>query len=111
MNFETHQNDGVAVVDVIGTLDVATATELTDYLGTLLKRFPKKVILNLEGVGYMASSGLAMLVSSLKKSKEMRVPFAICGMSPAVLNEVKTTGLGDILPIYQDVKEAEKALD
>lgn len=106
MPYEVKEKNGATVVEVQGELDVAAATELGQHLNSLLKKFPKVLVLDLEGVGYIASSGLAMLVSALKKSREMRVQFAICGLSPFVRRSVEVTALNEVLPIYEDVNEA-----
>ncbi|MBW7939474.1 MAG: STAS domain-containing protein, partial [Candidatus Omnitrophica bacterium] len=102
--------DGSMVVEVTGELDVAGSAELTEFINNTLKKFPKRVILNLDGVGYMASSGLAMLVAVLKKSREMRVMFGICGLSPVVRHSIEVTALHEILPIFSDVTEAIRKL-
>jgi anti-anti-sigma factor len=111
MTYELREVAGATVVEVIGDLDVAVATELSEHLNLIFKKFPKKVVLNLEGVGYMASSGLAMLVSSLRKSKEFRVSFGICGLSPVVKQAVEVTALHEVLPIYLDVNDALRRLN
>ena len=111
MEFDISEESHATVVRILGELDVANATELSDYLNCLFKKFPRRVILNLEGVNYIASSGLAMLVSALKKSRETRVPFAICGLSPLARKAVEMTTLHEILPIYSNVAESLKKLE
>jgi anti-sigma B factor antagonist len=111
MSFETREVGGAMVVEVTGELDVANATGLAEHLNGVFKKFPKKVILDLDGVGYMASSGLAMLVSALRKSREMRVVFGICGLSPIVRQSVEVTALHEILPIYSDVNDALRRMN
>ncbi len=111
MELEVLEKSNATIVQIDGELDVANAMELSDNLTVLFKKFPKRVILNLEGVNYIASTGLAMLVSALKKSKETRVPFAICGLSPVAKKAVEMTTLDEILPIYTDVKESLKNLE
>lgn len=111
MPYQTKEIAGAVVVEVIGELDVGHATELSEYLTGVFKKFPRKVVLDLEGVGYMASSGLAMLVSALKKSRETRVLFGICGLSTVVRHSLEVTSLNEILPIYGDVNEALRNLN
>ena len=67
MDFKVSEKNNATIVQINGELDVANAMELSDYLTGLFKKFPKRVILNLETVNYIASSGLAMLVAALKK--------------------------------------------
>lgn len=111
MELEITEKNNATIVQINGELDVANAMELSEHLTQLFKKFPKRVILNLEAVNYIASSGLAMLVSALKKSRETRVPFAICGLSPLARKAVETTTLHEILPIYKDVTESLKKLE
>lgn len=106
MDYQVTEKKNATIVQINGELDVANAMELSDYLTGLFKKFPKRVILNLEAVNYIASSGLAMLVAALKKSRETRVPFAICGLSPMARKAVEMTTLHEILPIYENVDES-----
>ncbi len=111
MSFQTREVGGATVVEVTGELDVANATDLAEHLNGLFKKFPRKVILDLDGVGYMASSGLAMLVSALRKSREMRVDFGVCGLSPIVRKSVEVTALNEVLPIFLDLNDALKKMN
>jgi anti-sigma B factor antagonist len=110
MAYHAHTKEGTTVVEVQGELDVATATELSEFLIEVMKKFPQKLILDLGGVRFMASSGLAMLISTLKRSKESRIAFGVCGLSPVVRQTVEITTLHEILPIFDDVKEADASL-
>jgi len=106
MPYQAQTKNGTTVVKVQGDLDVATATELSEFLAHVIKRFPKKLILDLNGVRFLASSGLAMLISALKKASESRVAFGICGLSPVVRQTIEVTTLHEILPIFEDVQDA-----
>jgi len=110
MPYLTKERNSATIVEVSGELDVAAATHLREYMGGLFKKAPGKVILDLSGVGYMASSGLAMLIAAIKNAKECRVPFGVCGVSPVVRHSLEVAELHAILPIFNDITEAIRDL-
>jgi anti-sigma B factor antagonist len=110
MPYQARNKGDLTVIEVVGELDVATATELSEYLRGVMKKFPKKLVLDLSGVRFMASSGLAMLISTLKRSKESRISFGICGLTPVVRQTIEVTTLHEVLPIFDDVDDADQAL-
>lgn len=110
MPYHTRTEDQTTIIEVIGELDVATATQLSEYVAQVVKKYPEKLVLDLSGVKFMASSGLAMLISALKKTKEARVPFGICGLSPVVRQTIQVTTLDEVLPIFDSVEDAAKNL-
>lgn len=107
-NINTRDVNGCVAVEILGELDVANSLALEKYLAGVFKKFPQGVILDMSGVNYIASSGLAALISILRKSKETRVPFAICCLTPFVRQSLEVTNLRDVLPIYKDCDSASR---
>jgi anti-anti-sigma factor len=86
---------GVFVVTVGGELDIATAPVLERALTEVAGGQPQSVLLELENVTFVDSSGLRVLVEFRNRfgSREPAVPFLIDGMSPAVERLLEISGL------------------
>jgi anti-sigma B factor antagonist len=64
------------------------------------------VIIDFSKVDYLDSSGMGMLLSLQKKSKDKEL--RLCGLNDAVANLLKLTKLDTIFKIYDTVEEALK---
>ena len=60
-------HDGWRVLRLAGEIDVATAPGLRDRLVQLLGQGPPRLVVDLDGVTFLDSMGLAALVSGLKR--------------------------------------------
>jgi anti-sigma B factor antagonist len=97
-----------AVVAVTGEIDALTVGRLREALDAgLAKASSPKVVLDLSGVSFLASSGLAALVEGAtdlsKRGGWLRV---VAGSQRAVVRALEVTGLDGMLPNYPSVPDA-----
>ena len=90
------KSDGTLSVSLSGRLNSATAAQTEDALRTLLqKEQPEKLVLNCEGLEYIASAGLRILLR-LKKA----VPaLELTNVTPEVYEIFEMTGFTEMFPI------------
>src|SRR5882672_6153193 len=69
----SHPAADVCVVHVRGEVDMFTAPLLHEWLGTHLGKVSPHVVVDLEGVEFLDSSGLHALVSGARRAKETGV--------------------------------------
>jgi anti-sigma B factor antagonist len=94
-----------AVVVASGEIDIATAPTLREALLTA-SRASTRVVLDLTGVTFLDSSGLAVLIQALKSGdQEQEVP-RLVGPRPLVRRVLDITRLSQKLPIHETVAEA-----
>jgi anti-sigma B factor antagonist len=94
------------VVDVAGEVDVFTAPKLRDSIIGLLTDGKTHIVVNLEAVGFMDSTGLGVLVGGLKRVKERDGVLAIAGAQGTVLRVLNVTGLNAVFPMHATVESA-----
>jgi anti-anti-sigma factor len=87
--------DRTAVVSVIGEIDLATVDIVNAAMAGALEREPGRLVFDLSGVGFIDSSGIAVLLRA-RKSVEL---VQIRDPSTAVRRVLEVTGLTEILPI------------
>ena len=98
-----------AVVDVKGEIDVYTAPKLREKLIELVSEGSYDVVVNLEGVDFLDSTGLGVLVGALKRVKAHDGSLALVCTQDKILKIFKITGLTKVFPIHSSVDEAAGA--
>lgn len=94
------------VVDVKGEVDVYTAPKLRETFVDLVEKGTYKIVVNLEGVEFLDSTGLGVLVGGLKRVKSHDGLLALVCTKPKILKVFSITGLAKVFPIHDSVPEA-----
>jgi anti-sigma B factor antagonist len=96
----------VSLVYITGSLTSFEVSGLRTTISSLLQQGRKKIILNLDGLRYLDSSGIGELVRNymtvIKAGGEMKV----VGLKPKVEEIFKVTQLHQIFQEFQDETEA-----
>jgi len=71
LKLEHHTTDGIEVVDVEGEIDVYTAPRLRELLIDLVNGGHYQLVVNMEKVEFLDSTGLGVLVGGLKRRPEV----------------------------------------
>jgi anti-sigma B factor antagonist len=80
---ERTSQDGVELVQVEGEVDIATASRLISVLNSSVADAIRSVIVDLSRVGFMDSTGLALLINANRRLSLRRKGFAvICPPGP-----------------------------
>lgn len=106
LTLEVKKRGDFAVLDVSGEVDVFTAPKLREQLITLVEAGSKDIIVNLEGVEFLDSTGLGVLVAGLKRVKTADGTLSIVCTKEKVLKVFKITGLTKVFPIHESVDRA-----
>lgn len=93
---------GMHRIHVKGTLELATAEVLRNHVAQAMKAGHVHLILDLNDVKYMDSSGLAVLLGTLRRVRERHGSLRlVCNVRP-VLRLLALTGIDRLLPIHPD---------
>ena len=84
-----------AVVRLSGRIDVDSSPDLRHRLRTLLSEeaLPQTIIVDLAGVSYIETSGVATLIESLRIARHHQTNFRLQGLSGAALRLFEVTGV------------------
>lgn len=94
------------VVDVEGEVDMFTAPKLRERLVQTVDQGNYRIVVDLQGVSFMDSTGLGTLVGGLKRVKEHDGTLALVCSQRAVLRVLTITGLTNVFPIFESLQEA-----
>jgi len=99
--------DGVhAIVRVVGEVDVDTAPHLRERLIGLVADGQYQVVVDLEGVEFLDSFGLGVLVGGRKRVLSHAGSFDLVCTRESLLMIFRISGLSSVFPIHASVDEA-----
>ncbi len=85
-------------VTPIGEIDIMSSEELKKEIKEIIDE-NKDIIINGEGIEYMDSTGLGVLISLLKKTKEQDNKIVIKNLKPNIYKLFNITGLTKVFEI------------
>lgn len=85
-------------------LNVLNAEEVKNAL-TLLLRDYDKLILDLEGISFIDSTGFGTLITVFKRARENDKALKICSVSPEALELMKITKLDNVFELHDNVEK------
>ena len=94
-------------VRLSGRIDVDSSPDLRDRLRTLLseKALPQTIIVDLAGISYIETSGVATLIEALRIARHHQINFRLQGLSGAALRLFEVTG---VLALFEPSNSGQK---
>lgn len=111
MDLEMIMQDLCLLVRVRGELDHHWAAKLRQGIDQALEaRGAQNLLLNLEGLTFMDSSGIGVLLGRYKRISGQGGQMALCRVSPSIVKVLEISGVPKLIPFYQSEAEALKKL-
>jgi anti-sigma B factor antagonist len=95
-----------AVLAVKGEVDVYTAPRLREKLVELVSQGKHHIVVDLEGVDFLDSTGLGVLVGGLKRLRSHEGDLTLVCTQQRILKVFEITGLTKVFSIYESVDQA-----
>jgi anti-sigma B factor antagonist len=111
LKLETRDENGRTIVKVGGEIDVYTAPKLREQLIDLVSSGAYHLIVDMEGVDFLDSTGLGVLVGGLKRVRAHEGTLRLVCTQERILKIFRITGLTKVFPIHASVAEALSATD
>ncbi|MDQ2907790.1 MAG: STAS domain-containing protein [Candidatus Eremiobacteraeota bacterium] len=103
-------DDEAYVVELGGEIDVYTSPKVKDAVTALIDQGHYNLVINLEKVRYIDSTGLGVLIGALKRVREHGGTVNLVCTNPQIKKIFDITGLVKIFGMYDDETGAKKAL-
>lgn len=104
-----HGTPGATVIAIGGEIDVYTAPDLREKLSTLIERGTYRLILDMEGVEFLDSTGLGVLIGGLKRVRAHDGSMDIVCTQSRILRIFNITRLDKVFDIYETAEDAQAA--
>lgn len=107
MKVVTFMKQGILVVRLDGELDVCGANEFRNSVDDALELTgAKHILLNMQGVNFIDSSGLGVILGRYKRIAQQGGKILVVHLAPQVQRIFELAGLMKILTIYQSEEQA-----
>ena len=91
--------EGGVELGLAGDLDMSATFALEPVLDRVLADGPRRLVLDLEDVGFVDSSGLGLLITTHERAARAYVDMEITGAGPEIQRVFQLAGLDGVLPV------------
>ena len=109
MSYQVDEQEGYAVVRLTGEVDLSRWPEARKIILACLQK-SQHLLVDLSGVDYIDSSGVASLVEGYQLARSQQLDFGLVGVSAAAMNVLRLARLDKVFPIHASVEERLKAV-
>ena len=106
LTVDSRQEGARTVVIVHGEIDVYTAPSLRERLNELVAAGHYDLVVDMEGVDFLDSTGLGVLVGGLKRARSHDGALRLVCAQEKILKVFRITGLTKVFPIHATLEEA-----
>jgi anti-anti-sigma factor len=100
------QRGDLVVIEVAGELDVESAASLRDSLRAAEDLTPARTIIDLTGLEFADSSGLAVLLAAARRSFLVEREVALVSPEGPVRRLIHIAGVDAVVPVYETREQA-----
>lgn len=106
LEITTERDGSSCVLSLSGEIDVYTAPTLKERIVSAIDDGCVEIVLDLENVAFIDSSGLGVLVGGLRRVREKDGSLRIVCTRDGVLKIFRITGLDKVFPVFASQGEA-----
>jgi len=106
---EIRRDGDTIMIALVGEVDLHHTPEVHKALVTACQQEPERLVVNLQEVSYMDSSGIGTLVEVFRRVNGYGGKLALFGLNDRVLSVFEITKLDKFFKIYDSEKEALSA--
>jgi len=106
MKVQVRNLNNVAVIDCSGDVDLYSSTRLREALLTAIRSEGPNVLVNMTGVSYIDSSGIATLVEGLQLSRQTKTRFGLFGLRSNARSVLELARLHKVFNLFENEQEA-----
>jgi len=103
---KTEHSGATCTLALTGEVDVYTSPRLKQELIDLIEAGCVDIVVDLDALSFIDSSGLGVLVSGLRRAKEHGGTLRLVCTNDSILKIFRITGLDKVFPLFTTVEEA-----
>jgi anti-anti-sigma factor len=106
MNINQESVGNLVILTLNGRLDTLTFSVLESELTAQVEKDHKNILLDCQDLDYISSSGLRILLKSLKQVKSVKGRFTLCSLQPQIIQVFKISGFDHLFELFPGRNEA-----
>ena len=95
-------DDSVLVLNPLGRIDGTNAKAFEEALLGRIEAGDNNILMNFEGINYISSAGLRVLLMAAKRTSQAAGKLALCAVQDHIQEVFKFSGFSEIIPIHDD---------
>ncbi|MDR2110969.1 MAG: STAS domain-containing protein [Spirochaetaceae bacterium] len=111
MELKIRKSKEIYIIDVYGELDLYNSFKLKELLMKMIEKKIECIIINMEEVEYIDSSGIGALIYISSTTKKMNLRLALTNIHGSVKKVIELTKLMNYFPIAANLTEAVKKME
>ena len=110
MELSTENTGGAVIVQAVGRVDGANARDFHEGLEASIGTDGESMVLDFEGLTYISSAGLRVVLLVAKTLQQQRAKLAVCSLSDSIREVFEISGFDKIVPVYASPDDAMSGL-
>jgi anti-sigma B factor antagonist len=106
LNTQVRRENGFAIVELKGEVNVFTSPQLREKLVKLLGSGRRDLVVDLDGLEFCDSNGLDVLIDAVRRINDLGGSLGIVCSRENIMKLLRSTGLTKVLAVYPSVKAA-----
>ncbi len=106
MNIAESRRDGNLIIAPSGRIDTTTSPIFDRHLSSVIDRGDTQIVIDLENLEYISSTGLSAFISAAKKVKAAGGRIALAGLNKRIRLVFEMSGFLRLFPVFADVDAA-----
>ena len=106
MKVQVRKLDKISILDCSGDIDLYSSPRLREPMLVEIKAGGQSVLVNMAGVPYIDSSGIATLVEGLQLSRQTKTPFGLYGLRANARSVLELARLYKVFAVFENETEA-----
>lgn len=107
----TERTPGVFMFRPIGSIDTNTHSILEEKVDFILKGITKTMIFDMEGVNYISSAGIRVIIKVQKSMKQRDGQFLMTNLQPQVKKVFEIINALPTMHVFSSIQELDRYLD
>ena len=104
MQIEVQHTENISIATLQGEVDLSNSPEARTVILDCLND-GRSLLVNLEAVSYIDSSGIASLVEGFQYARSNNLDFGLLGVSEAAMNVLRLARLDQVFHIYDSLED------
>ncbi|MDE0066882.1 MAG: STAS domain-containing protein [Acidimicrobiaceae bacterium] len=110
MELSSENTGGAVIVKAVGRVDGANARDFHEGLEASIGAGGESMVLDFEGLSYISSAGLRVVLLVAKTLQQQSAKLAVCSLSDSIREVFEISGFDKIVPVYADAGDAMSGL-
>jgi anti-sigma B factor antagonist len=106
IDIDSRDENGIMVVEIEGKLNTGASPDAEKFLNSLLDDGATKILLNMEDMDFISSTGLRVILSTGKKLAAVSGKLIICNPNLTVMDVLKMSGFSQMFKVFDSEEEA-----